>query len=193
LFALYKEKGSCWSTIAQEFPGRNENQVKNRFYSTLRRLATKESAAVNTNAQELFPKTKKRDLLKYVDEAMVDGHSCSSKRGRKRKLKAIDNDNDEAEQFSLESVKEEEKQENPQIQVIEDKVTLIAKNNQTLMMLDQKISDKPVMNELDGENLAKAMEELKQLLSLKDNIASLLNSTQEVLQTYTSKDEKSIV
>ncbi len=84
LFSLYKERGSCWSSIASEFSGRTENQVKNRFYSTLRRLATKDSSSLP--AGEQAPKTKKKDLLKYVDAAIVHGHNCRSKRGRKRKV-----------------------------------------------------------------------------------------------------------
>lgn len=30
--------GSSWSKIAKNIPGRTENSIKNRFYSTLRRL-----------------------------------------------------------------------------------------------------------------------------------------------------------
>eukprot|EP00826_Nyctotherus_ovalis_P027481 TRINITY_DN2147_c0_g1_i7.p1 TRINITY_DN2147_c0_g1~~TRINITY_DN2147_c0_g1_i7.p1 ORF type:complete len:274 (+),score=73.64 TRINITY_DN2147_c0_g1_i7:455-1276(+) len=85
LFRLFKEKGSCWSVIAVDFPGLSENQVKNRFYSTLRRLATKK-AMDNPNGEQL-PKTKKKDLIAFVDEAIAYGHSCSSKRGRKRKMR----------------------------------------------------------------------------------------------------------
>lgn len=85
LFKLYKEKGSCWSQIANEFPGLNENQVKNRFYSTLRRLATKK--ALNDSSGEKCPKTKKKDLIEFVDDAIMYGHNCRSKRGRKKKVK----------------------------------------------------------------------------------------------------------
>jgi len=39
IFKYFMENGSKWSLIASEFPGRTENSVKNRFYSTLRRIS----------------------------------------------------------------------------------------------------------------------------------------------------------
>lgn len=39
IFTLYKKYGSAWSKIARHFDGRTENSIKNRFYSTIRRLA----------------------------------------------------------------------------------------------------------------------------------------------------------
>ena len=37
IFQLYKDYGKSWSKIAENIPGRTDNSVKNRFYSTLRR------------------------------------------------------------------------------------------------------------------------------------------------------------
>ena len=37
IFELHKEFGKSWSKIAEHIPGRTDNSVKNRFYSTLRR------------------------------------------------------------------------------------------------------------------------------------------------------------
>ena len=37
IFDLHKEFGKSWSKIAERIPGRTDNSVKNRFYSTLRR------------------------------------------------------------------------------------------------------------------------------------------------------------
>lgn len=39
IFKFFSEFGSKWSLIASKFPGRTENSVKNRFYSTLRRIS----------------------------------------------------------------------------------------------------------------------------------------------------------
>jgi hypothetical protein len=39
IFKKYNEVGSKWSQISKELPGRTENSIKNRFYSTLRRIA----------------------------------------------------------------------------------------------------------------------------------------------------------
>lgn len=80
LFQLYKEKGSTWSAIVEEFQGRTSNEIKNRFYSTLRRIATKKNEG---NAVSLC--SRRKGLLQYVDDAIEYGHTCSSKRGRKRK------------------------------------------------------------------------------------------------------------
>ena len=82
LFELYKEKGSSWASIASEFPGLNRHQVKNRFYSTLRRLETKK---VNEIHDTNPVKTKPKDIIGFVDEAIAYGHNCKSKKGRKRK------------------------------------------------------------------------------------------------------------
>jgi len=38
IFLLYEKFGSKWSKIASFFEGRTENSIKNRFYSTLRRI-----------------------------------------------------------------------------------------------------------------------------------------------------------
>jgi hypothetical protein len=39
IYDLYKIHGSSWSRIAKHVPGRTENSIKNRFYSTLRRIS----------------------------------------------------------------------------------------------------------------------------------------------------------
>ena len=40
LFNLYHEHGPRWCTLVSHFKNRTENSIKNRFYSTLRRIAT---------------------------------------------------------------------------------------------------------------------------------------------------------
>lgn len=84
LFMKFKEKGTKWTVIAQDFPNRTENEIKNRFYSTLRRVATKrarEKQGFSKNSAALS----KEQLIDYVEEAMQCGHNCFSKRGRKKK------------------------------------------------------------------------------------------------------------
>lgn len=65
-------------------PGRSENDVKNRFYSTLRRIARKDSAFQCPNDL-----TSKTYLVKFVDAAISSGHFCYSKRGRKKKRQEL--------------------------------------------------------------------------------------------------------
>jgi hypothetical protein len=38
IFTGYLEFGSCWSKISKLLTGRTENSVKNRFYSTIRKI-----------------------------------------------------------------------------------------------------------------------------------------------------------
>lgn len=84
IFNLYKEYGSAWSLMVKSFHGRTENQIKNRFYSTLRRVATKKMAHGEIDYKGSI-QMKKEELLGFVDEALESGHQCFSKRGRKRK------------------------------------------------------------------------------------------------------------
>jgi len=46
IFQLYQKYGSSWSKIAKYVPGRTENSIKNRFYSTLRKVATAKHRSV---------------------------------------------------------------------------------------------------------------------------------------------------
>lgn len=88
LFQLFKERGATWSALAQEFKGRTESQVKNRFYSTLRRVATKKGLETHAPPRCSIHLSK-TELLQYIDEAMNIGHTCFSKRGRKKKQDVI--------------------------------------------------------------------------------------------------------
>lgn len=93
LFIFFKKYGSKWSNIAKKFRNRTENQVKNRFYSTLRRIATKKR---RDNPGMYIPEPKsKKDLLQYVDDALEYGHNCCSKRGRIKKRPEPQNPNEE--------------------------------------------------------------------------------------------------
>lgn len=40
LFQLYQKYGPKWCSLVTHFENRTENSIKNRFYSTLRRIAT---------------------------------------------------------------------------------------------------------------------------------------------------------
>lgn len=88
IFALCKEFGTSWSIIAGKFPGRTENQIKNRFYSTLRRVATKKIAKERLPYKSSI-QMGKLELLRYVDDALLYGRDCYSRRGRKKKVKHI--------------------------------------------------------------------------------------------------------
>ena len=163
LFMLYKKKGSCWSSIATEFENRNENQVKNRFYSTLRRMAIKMNG--NKSGQGDQPhKSRKEDLVKYVDDAILYGHHCRSKRGRKRKSeisKAIGKQGNKSAE-EVENIQVKNILENPEYLSL-----LITENERLLKDLDEKVTKD------NNEN---------SLLSLREVINGQLKTTQEVLQ-----------
>lgn len=80
LFLLYKEMGSHWSEFTKYFSGLTENQIKSRFYSTLRRVAAKKTHITYGKAATQM---RKEFLVQFVDDAILYGHSCKSKRGRK--------------------------------------------------------------------------------------------------------------
>ena len=83
LFMLYKVVGTRWSIIAQKFEGRTENDVKNRFYTTLKRVATRAQLEDPNRFNASFIKCK-TNLLQFVDAAVLYGQMLSSKRGRKK-------------------------------------------------------------------------------------------------------------
>lgn len=56
LFQLYQKYGPKWCSLVQYFEGRTENSIKNRFYSTLRRVATE----YKRNADKNLAKRKSR-------------------------------------------------------------------------------------------------------------------------------------
>lgn len=79
IFTLYKKYGSSWTMLAKFFEGRTEKNIKNRFYSTLRRIARKKER------NQKNPDAVKANILDYVDDALEYGHNCFSKRGRPKK------------------------------------------------------------------------------------------------------------
>lgn len=83
LLGLYKTLGSRWSVIAKKFPGRTENDVKNRFYTTLKRVATQAQLEDPVKYNSRFSKCK-GNLLQFVDAAIMYGKRLPSKRGRKK-------------------------------------------------------------------------------------------------------------
>lgn len=84
LFNLFRLHGTNWPLIKKFYPGKTETQVKNRFYSTLRRVANKNLIERNTSVKEVS-RMCKHELLKYTNEAIKNGHNTYSKRGRRSK------------------------------------------------------------------------------------------------------------
>ena len=79
---LYKIYGSKWSMISGKFSGRSENDVKNRFYTTLKRVATRAQLEDPARYSSTFIKSKD-NLVQFVDAAIMHGQFLTSKCGRK--------------------------------------------------------------------------------------------------------------
>jgi len=84
IFKSYKKHGTKWSLIINEFPGRTENEIKNKFYTTLRRVATRAQLEDPVKYDSSFIKCKS-NLLQFVDAAIEYSHTLPSKRGRKQR------------------------------------------------------------------------------------------------------------
>lgn len=66
IFYLYNKCNGSWKEISKFFDGRNENAIKNRFFSQLRKIAIKH---LNQDEKKLFKNTKLNDLRnKYFKE-----------------------------------------------------------------------------------------------------------------------------
>jgi hypothetical protein len=77
IFKLFTQFGSQWSKINLYFERRTENSIKNRFYSTLRRIAAekRKESSVSESTCELSSsttKTKLDSLLKYIPDAIKE-------------------------------------------------------------------------------------------------------------------------
>ncbi len=81
IFKKYNEVGSKWSQIAKDLPGRTENSIKNRFYSTLRRIAA-ETKKIKGGVMSLCPSeaistisvttTSINDLKHFINQAFEE-------------------------------------------------------------------------------------------------------------------------
>lgn len=60
IFKLYMQYGSSWSKIAKSLSGRTENSIKNRFYSTIRKIAA-DRKKVGVKEEEEEVKKKEED------------------------------------------------------------------------------------------------------------------------------------
>jgi hypothetical protein len=72
IFKSYKEYGSKWARIASFLKGRTENSIKNRFYSTLRRIAyenQKKDITQNISREKVVSQ---KDLIQFLPEALQE-------------------------------------------------------------------------------------------------------------------------
>lgn len=85
IFACFKIYDTKWSTFVHKFPGRTESNIKNKFYSLLKKVATQAQMEDPISYGPYFIRSKK-NLIQFVDAAIAYGKQLSSKRGRKRNI-----------------------------------------------------------------------------------------------------------
>jgi hypothetical protein len=72
IFKLYNKHGPHWSVISKQVEGRTENSVKNRFYSTIRRLQTTQSEEPTkhspSSVEQVDPLQKMIELLAQMQQ-----------------------------------------------------------------------------------------------------------------------------
>ncbi len=69
IFKLFSQYGSKWAKIASYFKGRTENSIKNRFYSTLRRIAYEYQKKDEEGAHKI---KSQKELLNYLPIAIEE-------------------------------------------------------------------------------------------------------------------------
>jgi len=71
---LYKVRGSKWSKMTADFPEMSENDIKNKFYSSLKSVANKIERLDKVRKLLLIkptPSKDKKGLIQYVDIALT--------------------------------------------------------------------------------------------------------------------------
>jgi len=81
IFDLYQKHGSSWSKIAKFIPGRTENAIKNRFYSTLRKLAADKKKGKEDTKDDVSIKEAEEDKMeievKEQEDASASGQNLT--------------------------------------------------------------------------------------------------------------------
>ncbi len=63
--------GTCWSRMRHLFPGRDEISIKNKFYSILRKTASKILGTESLRTNQIFT-LKQHELIKYIPNAITE-------------------------------------------------------------------------------------------------------------------------
>lgn len=72
IFDSYRQYGSHWTKIAEKLPGRTENSIKNRFYSTLRRISSRKKVEKNLIESVSSSSIPLNKLVEYLPEALLE-------------------------------------------------------------------------------------------------------------------------
>ena len=75
---FYEKCNGSWKKIIPLFNGRIENSIKNRFYSQLRKYATKNMSA--KDRKKIIAKIKLNELKNYLNEALIEARNVLLKK-----------------------------------------------------------------------------------------------------------------
>ena len=98
IYLLYSQYGGKWSKIALNFPNRTENSIKNRFYSSLRKLYSERAKQESMLMQSENISTKTSvgigELIKLFPIAMetITNKMMKSKKMTLEQLKQYENE-----------------------------------------------------------------------------------------------------
>mmetsp|Transcript_11338 Transcript_11338/g.11419 ORF Transcript_11338/g.11419 Transcript_11338/m.11419 type:complete len:115 (-) Transcript_11338:42-386(-) len=94
---MYKLYGPKWTMIAKSLPGRTENSIKNRFYSTTRKMKSQEATQIPKEIKSEAPsepEVKMMSLLQQVNQLETLLHSTRNEiLNLETSLKKEDNQN----------------------------------------------------------------------------------------------------
>ena len=85
---MYKEYGASWVNIVKHLPNHTASDIKNKFYTTLKKIATQAQIEDPIRYSGDLKRCKK-DLVQFVDIALKYTHLIPSKKGRKKNIDKI--------------------------------------------------------------------------------------------------------
>lgn len=151
IFKLFSLQGSKWSKIAEHFQGRTENSIKNRFYSTLRRLSSKFNSNNHTGGNlnellEFFPaalKEKEEELAKEKEELSRVSTNTSTSFSQGNDIKCNDSLSGSP---LINSISNQEKNDMNEMNIIKEVVNSNANysNKDILFTYQQQMQNNPV-------------------------------------------------
>jgi hypothetical protein len=181
IFVLFKQFGGKWCKITQYFNGRTENSVKNRFYSTLRKIFTEKKK--ETDIKQNTMSTHLDELMKYFGIALS---SCKA-----RLMKARGMSSDELEKYekmlieSSNDVPLEVLKEKPKESVLSTNGSGSGSNNNPTINLNVNVNNSficsPLIERRDSANHYKSMD----ICSLENQILDMCDNSSFLFSDHT--------
>lgn len=78
ILEMHAKLGTRWAEIAKSLPGRSDNSVKNRWYSTCSRILRQQQEASIDDDQPVVSHRRSQDMVGFCDEEMPDDDSIEA-------------------------------------------------------------------------------------------------------------------